>query len=1191
MVRINKFPHQFVVYDLDTQQSAINRLAAQLKTIPKYLYFPDGIPTMEQFYEENGNIQVEDLLEIITGDKAGYNFVQIFEQIKDKLSQQKLKIREDVFIPFVVFNKNLADAPLDMKGVYVLMMQTELDKSNIFANEQKIERIWDDRERIINDFTNLIKTNLLDAKTQKDIFKRFTQVSKILPYTPFELERVDFEFTLNMIHVSIMELFNHIQLNPGVPFACINNIFKILKDFIPSDEWELYLESAIIFKVLQKTEITGIRLADFTDGVLSITGETGKEIVTVGMSLITSGQYLTRDKLIERFLGTIKGLGEIKLQTIKESRVNGVFYFPNHTMNKYVLSDLIMNNSLFSSMMSIDESEKASKKKESVYIHFKHPKIGTVTANITQKISERGDPALRGKNIKEEFKLGTNYIRIKISSANDLKSVTAFQEMFSKLLVIYDQEYQSVVDFYRIYIPDFAQVVNNPPNISQKLKLKDIAPEVFVKGYPPKCPHQPTIISDDEVADTLNKGKIVMRYPQDESEGFIPRNYVCNHPQAIYPGLRDNPLSNRDVVPFLPCCYTKNHADRKGSIFRHYYNGEDLRIKVDGDQQDLIITNKFVPKDKYGTLPDDITKLFDIFDPKEGFMYVRKGVSDNKSSFLDCVMEGMYEETNILDYQDNRAEQLHKVRNEMANTAHAASCRQEMYDFTTKEIIDAIKDPNVFLNPKLFTAMLEERFNCNIFVFNRTNNRSGQLALPRHLQAYYKTKKRSKCIFVYEHMGSTSDHAQYPRCELIVRWKVGGGGEDDVTYYSSYNSKVSKGVREVFNRMRKAYALNIEITETNFPIHNSNVKLIEQGIDSYGKCRMLRFNYNGEVGTLLTSPIQPLAVPEVSKWVATKLEQETALQFISELGITISGQSIARDLVKELYGVFGNVQISIPVEDSIPIDDVPGLDKGVSYPENEISVVENYNKYKKLARYISEYILWLFSRYLHEDDSRTMDIDTIEMFFKDKVKIDADFEYGHVGKIFLINSGVMDGGKLVVKSEETLKRLVYTLRIFIRRFRQKINDYYNRHVIENYYVDVADFDQHQFQVVLQGDKSVEKWILEQKIKYNLNDSVQIGQLTPYFFRNSLVGNQIYLAQNTDNVPKAIKIAETWIHSGYNPKENLDNASNLVNFTLYRYIHAKDITMYKVGGTYTPLDIKMLGYKIEDMSFFTVLLPL
>lgn len=1195
MVRINE-KYQFNVYDLDTQQSAIERLAAEMNTIPRYLYFPNGTPDIKDFHNRDGNIYVEDILEIITSDSAGYDFVSVFNNLKDKIEKMKLDLRIDIFLPFIAFNKTLKEQPPgQMRDMFILLMQTELDKSDIFSSKQNIQKIWDnDRSSIASTITNGINANKKKVEKEKSMFRQFENISSNIPYSPFELENVNFEFTLDMVHITIMEVFNHIQLNTEVPFACINRFFKILKDFIPPEEWSVYLEDAIVFKILQTNTVSSSKISDYTNAVLAIVGEPGNEVMTVGMSLMTSRQYLTREKLIERFIDTIKGLGQIKLKTIKENRVNGVFYFPNHSINKYVMSDLIMNNPLFSSMMAIDESDKASKKKESIYIHFHHFKIGHVAANITEKIAEKGDPALRGKDVKGDFKFGTKYIRVKISSADNLKSVEVFQDLFSKLMVVYDTEYQNIVEFYQKYIPDFAKVVDQPTIPLQKLKLKDIAPEVFIKGYPPKCPHQPTIIGDDEVEEQKAAGKIVMRYPQNEDEGFIPRNYVCNYDKAKYPGLRSNPLSNRNIVPYLPCCYTKDHNERKGSIYRHYYHGEDLLTNVNEGQQDLIITNKFVPCDKYGTLPEDITMLFNIFDYNEGYMYVRKGVFNNKSSFLNCVMEGMYEETDILDLddKDEREARLYQIREQLANPANAASCRQEMYDFTTKEIIAAIGDPNVYMDPKLFTAMLEDFFNCNIYVFDRTNIRSGQLAIPRHLQAYYKRKRKAKSIFIYEHYGSTSDHAKYPRCELIVRWRIGGGKEEDVSYYSPYNSKVSQGIREVSNRLRKEYALNREISDNVFPIDNPSIKLLEQGIDSYGKCRMIRFRYKRKIGTLLTSPLQPLTIPEVKGWIATKIDQDLAIEFAAFLNFPITGQSVVHDVVKEIYGILGNVRVSIPIEDSIPIDGIPISEQGISYPESEVSVIENFNRYKKLSRYITEYTFWLFSHYLQDNSTLVPNLETIQAFVDSKIKIVSDFEYGHVSKIFSNDSGVMKGGKLILKSEEALKRLIYTLRVCLRRFRQKILNYHSRKVIENYYLDVTDFDQYQFQVVLQGDESVEKWIQEHKIKHSLYDSVQVGLQTPYFFKNDLIGSQIYLAQNTHDVYKAIEIAKVWLQSGYNLGSDPDKITEkLVNFQLYSYVNEKDITPYNVAGIQTSLDIRMLGYKIDGNSFFTVLLPL
>jgi hypothetical protein len=83
----------------------------------------------------------------------------------------------------------------------------------------------------------------------------------------------------------------------------------------------------------------------------------------------------------------------------------------------------------------------------------------------------------------------------------------------------------------------------------------------------------------------------------------------------------------------------------------------------------------------------------------------------------------------------------------------------------------------------------------------------------------------------------------------------------------------------------------------------------------------------------------------------------------------------------------------------------------------------------------------------------------------------------------------------------------------------------------------------------------------------------------------LVGSHIYLAQNTDSIYKAIRIAEIWFEQGYNPGENPTNIpTQIAELTLYRYINENDIVSFRVKGVPTPHDIRILGYKIDDMSF-------
>jgi hypothetical protein len=1187
MVQINR--KEFPLYELDNQDTIIQRISSIMKTIPKYLYFPEGIPTVW-----DGNIVVQDLLDVIKKSATELNFDSLYKVISQKIIQQNLSLEKDILYPFIAYNvpiQNTLDPAL--KGALILLIQVQIDEGGYILNYISVEDIERSRVATIDSIEEDIKKTTKQTKIQTKMFNTL-QTAKGIPYTPFELERTSFDLKLEIPNISLAELFNYIQLNPRVPFSSQGTFYKILKDYIPPTEWSYSLEDAIVIKILQRRDVDRAIPDDYTDIIISIEpSPPGKEIASANMILDTSKINISLDEFINSFMDIFKSIPRLQIIDTVENMINGSFYFPHHQIDKYVLQDLIMNNPLFSSLMAIDESDKTTKKKNSIYIYFRNSSLGQININITEKISEKGDPILRGKDIINEFKYGSTYIRIKISRADNIASIQAFQNMFSKLMAIYDKEYSTIVEYYKIFIPTFASENIKKTIIDRDLRLKDIAPEVFIKGYPPTCPHQPTIISNDEVEEAEKNGKKVMRYPLDNNKDFPQHNYICNNPKAPYPGLRNNPLQNKNIVPYLPCCYEKDHSIIPGKIYGHYFKGEPLNeISADAGQQDFIITNKFVPQDKYGILPDDLTKMFDIYNYQEGYKFVRKGVYPTRSSFLECVLEGMWEQTGILllglNTIEDRSAYLYSLRDELSQEAQAASCKQEMYDFTTTEILNHIKNPDIYFDPKYFVSLLENYFKCNIYIFSR--KKDTQLTLPRHIQSFYKTYTNKPCIFIYEHSGSKSDHSTYPRCELIVRWKV--GYSDKLEYNARSNSTVCKGIHKLYNQLRQSYSLNISIPETIFPIEHPEIIIKEQGIDSYGKCRMITFLYNGVIGTILTSPIQPLTVPEIINWIIIPIEHSLALKVANLLKITITKQNIINDMGRGYSGILGNVVITIPTLPTSPSYTIPEQEQGVGYPESKDSALYKYNTSKKLARYITSYMLWLYSTYLQKENL-SPSLKEIINFQQKFIEIRPNFSYGFVPKTFSIDSGVMYKGKLIVTSTETLKRLLYVLRI-TSMDNLKITSYHLRTTIDNYYNDVTDFDQYQFQVVLQGELSVDKWIQEHKLSYILHNTVQLQMRTPYFFQNILIGPDIYLAQNTTDISIAIHIYNTWNTKNYNPGEkpkidiDIDN-SIIESFTLYSYRNDKDITQHKIGKKNT--NIKILGYKVQDESFFTILLQL
>lgn len=1185
MVKING--KNFKIYDLDTLDIILVRIASEYNTIPKYLYFNDGLPTIEDFKSKK-NIQVENLLSLIINSDSDH-FTFVLNKIKDKIKQNNLNLYSDILLPFIGFNQTFTDmTKIGMVDSLLLVLEKDLKDNNYFPNKSiNVYKLWEDRKEITSKITENIKNNKAENKVNIQQNNLLDSVSSI-DYTNFEVETTKFKLFLNIYDISILEVFNLIHLNARAPFASVNNFYKIKKDFIPSTEWDISLKNDIIVKMCQLTDLPNKdKFSTYTDVLISIVANQ----VILEIELDTGKQNISQVNFIQEVLSLFPTIQDLEVVDLEENNVKGAFYFPNSNLNIYILSDLIMNNSLFNKMMAIDEHDKASKTKDSIYVHFNNNNTGNIAVNITEKISIRGDPTLRGKDINNLFKYGSSYIRVKISYAKDQKSVLLFQELFGKFLSLYYQEFDIIFNYYKKFIPNFGEKKQIKLEKIPELRLKDIAPEVFPSGYTKKCNDKPTIINDEDIEEAKKEGKKIMRYPISENEGFLPRNYICNHAQAPYPGLRENPLGNKDLVPYLPCCFKKDHSEIEGNIYAHYFKGEELKDKSKKQQQDFIITNKFTPFNWWGNLPENINKIFDLFDPRENYTFVRKGMSNPKSSLLECVMEALHKETNILDVpEEKRSKFLNKIRLQLATKEGASSCKQEMYDFTTKEIIDKIKDPNVYLNPEYFTNLLEKYFNCNIYVFNRKNmTLNAQLILPRFLKVYYKEKNNNRNIFIYQHMGSQSDHSKEPRCELIIRWN-----EKDVesTEYSfNKNSKVSIGVNNIFNKLKLAYNLNTEIKDINFPIFSEKTKLVEQGIDSYGKTRMVRIEYKKELITILTTPIQPLYCKEVNNWVITKVPEDLVVDFCKFLNIKIISQDILEDYAKTYNGILGNVKISIPIEDTIPNTKLKRSEIGINFPEERTSNLQIYNEYKKIARYITNYLFWLYSKYLHESEEK-VSLESMQKFKEKYIEIIPDFTYGYVPKEFNMQSGLMQNSKLILKSDESLKRLFYILRVFSRN-RYKIENYYKLTSIENYYQDLTDFDEYQFQVILEGENAVDNWINEKTENYKLYDSIQYKMVNPYFFKNNLINNNIYLAQNTFSLENALYISDTWktkkYNAGYNPQ--VDKNINIERYLLYSYKNSKSIKGYILGGEPQKNDPIILGYKVNEDVLYTVLLEI
>lgn len=1163
MITING--KKFSVYSLDTLKTVIQRISYNFKTLPKYLVFENKLENIESL----NNTTIIDLLECM---KISEDFEIFITKYRETIEVYGLNIQEDIINVYIAVN-NIINSQPDI-STYLFFISSQ------FKSSTPLEDIWEQRHPIRETLNNLIKKNEKKVKSFIDSAKR---LEKTLPLTSTEFEpiSIEFDFSFPIVNRSIFEIFNMMILNPYAPFANINNTYKILKDFTPNNDWEIYLEDQIILKVLQNKVSNKSLVLSYTDVIVSIEDNN----LVFSTSITIEPSHIDRDTLIERILSTLQ-LGPPEDINITDTNIQGVFYIPKHTFNIYIFSDLVMNNPIFNTLMSIRETEKPTKSKNSIYVYFYNDIIGYVTFTITYKISQKNDPVLKGKDIVNDFPFGSKFIRVK-ASCESTQSMEMFKNIFLKLLHIYDNEYDSLVSIYKDFIPTF--VVDSSDEIipdKNALRLKDIAPEIFVTGYPVTCGYQPTIIEDNQVEDAIREGKIVMKYPiEGDIPGVMSRNYICNHTKDIYPGLRDNKLSNNDIIPYLPCCYSVNQEEKEGSFYRNYYFGDEVKSNLYTGQQAIIKTNKFVPKDKYGLINQKIINYLTTFSDTEEYMYVRKGVHDTKNTFLDCVLEGLYDTSGILKFvtKDERKQKLEQIRNSFMEEKFINCCKQEMYDFTNEEISNMIGDTKQYFNPRYFIGMLETYYDCNIYVFTPQD-----IILPRHKQYYYKfNNSKKRTILIYEHEGSKSDHSEYPRCELIVKWKIDSDDSDDVEYYYNASNPISKHIEEIMKRYRFTYTFNSIFPQyTEFPINKEDITILGQTIDTYGKCRKVNISYNGINYSLNITPIKPLITISDDTEYRVSISEYTQLQ--AYLGLTPISQNRYNQQTTDIISTLGNVGITILINDTEILPDVK-VNNSKIYSNNNTSILSQYKSLKKYTKYITEYMFWIFSSYLYNNSIETIDENVIDRFVNEYILINPDFKYGKVDKYFSSKSALLSNGKIVVYNIEILKRLIYVLRLNIFNRRNVIIEYRNNKILNSYYEDISDYDQHQSQVILEGEDVIYNWIKEQIYRYTIYDTVQHTENT-YFFKNSKISEDLFITKRYDTVGQALQVAYNWCKcKSFKPYR--DKVSP--QFILYNFISNTKITKYRVKGT-TKLpkdrELKIIGYRTtEDEIYYLPLM--
>ena len=1171
------------VYVNDTKKTFINRLVFSLNNqfklnlLPEYIYIPD-------FNFEKDEMKIESLKELSKNYTDINSFTLFFKESKKwELSPKML---------FKIWITNVPDIFLiDPQYQYFTLK---------YVNDNVLKMTDDEFKELIKDIPKFsyeiqedVNQFMKDVKNEILLENKFNNI-KGTEFTQFVEEKRKILIEISNNFSNLLDFFDISKLNKYVPYINVKhnvnnqnveytkisksfNYFPDMVNSITDKEFNLeYQTSSMNFYIYNLNELTND---------LSFKMYTLIQIMNVkdkfNMELTVRTKQLDLDNIKHRIQNMFTQT--IHFSNEKNIYIGGLFYIPNTYFDKYILADLCMSDELFQKFLKIDESLRAYRKKSSVYVYFTDPRYPKeyLTASISQKFMEKSD--FKHVEDREKFKIGSSYVRIKVSRAKSLHHVFRFQEILSKLFVEYNKKVDEIIDVYQEFIPKFGEI----PKIEiqeQKLKLKDIVPEQFISNYTRLCSKPPNIIFPDE------KEKYLKKYP-DRQTIIFPKNieegtqheYICTDDIYKYPGIKENTLENKSKFKYLPCCYTKDQSERKN--YKDYYKN----IQVQDEQiinDRIIITNKILNSDAFGVLPEYLNKL--LVSIKPNYDFYRKGVSRTKNSFIECIAEIFDPEYKQFQRDDDRILPfLEKIREDLSDTSYLAITRQEEYDKDIDEIRRNILNMDMYFDPKKYYCLLEKKYNCNIYLFNEN-----EMTIPTHLQNYLRYHKRyPNSVFIFEHFGSESDNAIYPQCEIISGIDPFIG--DNTQFYSlPYNNIISIQIEKIFIKYNESYLYNHLSYRIKIP---SKLKPISQSIDGYGKTRILYLKYldlnqENHLISLYTNPLPPLGIKE-QQVEYNEIKQNIAIELFDYLDIPIHHQTVVNEHCVEISGFYENILYTCPVYPSKILKNITKGYNKIIVPKQK-SKLQMFNDNLKKAKHLSQLFLYTFSEYFQHTNENVQKSEKItdnvyKDFIEKRIEKITDYKYNKFNKIVSQNSQTYKNNKLIIggqNPDETLKRLMYFLRLNIERNRNMVMEYYSKEYIYDFYNDITDFVKRENEIIIPGENALNQWVQEKNIDKKMHLEIDPNTSLPYFIKTtdkSLLDKKVYLCNNDIELKNCMTRQYYWNKMKYNPEKISTFKHSDIEILKYKNMH--NIESIKTGK------YKVLGYLQDKKVKYTTLL--
>lgn len=1109
----------------------------------------------------------------------------------------------------------------------------DLDESMIVDPYENIQALMRDYEDFVHEIKTLydrdvkMVRNILVIQTKLiEIYDREKELppeEKIYATKPtISSKAVSYHPTLNGVPVEAIDgidIFNSAKVSKYVPYIkYVDNYGKSFYKVFTGERVEdtpkysiLNIDDSYHNSIYMKIWVNyknDVNISSATkDSFVSLVYNLNRNYLSIESHFIDG-----KDVTYERAQDALKSLDFGKGNEIK---VKGEYEMWNIEYNESILLHMILVEEIMNVYLYVEENVKPFALKKRFDVHYRSiftdenesktaisksyiSNYAAVSVTLNQKLSDADKQVTLVDGSTKIFPKSTKYLEILISQAESSKILNEFVEIFKILMYFYKS---NATDLTALYYDNVPQLFDNLPELlkikkvrteskdvgivqltkkkvqgkkdNAKIKrLRELAPDLFVKGYARKCQCalQPIIVTDEEMAawkQQLVNGqqRQVMPFPKDNPQW----NFVCPDDKSPYPGLKLNDeLSNKNVYPYIPCCFKTDQltADIR-STYQDYLSGV-ISNKEKYNPDNVKKTRKIVNPDKIGNLPTAVSAVLKKYS-EDVYDIVRYGVVNGPNSLLHCICTAINDLRYLSYGWEGRENYVIGIRNAITSKTNPALLKQEMYDFTDKEIIDMLGDKNIFLDPMLFYRAVEEFFNINIYTFNYppssgTDEELGILDIPRFKIFHSHAIRLYRPTVCISKIGLGKD--DYSQCELIVDYDA-----EESTVIKLFGTNMTKTCHDIMMKSFETLNLNynpvnnLVETRANIYYHLDHLdifkyKPISQIIDNNGKMRALTISVNKQPVTIATLPSQPENLPIDNNF--SRADSNLIRQVFSNFtAVTKNKEGLIDGVWYKMLDI--NNAEYIPL---IPNNNFEGLVAGPPNPlqRDNRDDIKRYAKLKRDINIIVQLVKWLFelSKAINPLDdegfiSKYMVFDT---YVGDSANY---YDLSRIPRVLPVVTSVEEAIAIMQPYNSKLfvngKLVMYDIK-FASRITKMIKDYHHVRyglpsdpikVIENYYTSEDDFIRERNTKILISTQEYNNWLVSLNfthrydkyfdVRYKLDISMG-NNVTPFIYKDEL--GKMYIIQNVvgGSKEKALTVGSKWFSDKINlgPEPPLNN---------------------------------------------------